>query len=128
MREEAYRIREGLIVRYAFLHESEIHEFVGNSGQFMIVKHSFDDNEVYKIIGDFFDVNTHISGIENLHFGFVNIRTSQKNWRFKPVLPHDAPDYLYFENGVSMMPPDDLLPLLDVSDASVANHFGVVVV
>ncbi|KAJ2453435.1 hypothetical protein GGH95_003387 [Coemansia sp. RSA 1836] len=127
MRNEVYRIREGLIVRYAFLAESEIHDYVSNPGQFMIVKHSFDDEEIYKIIKDFFNDNTTIVGIEDVHFGFVNVRTSQKNWRFKPELPHFAPDYHYYESGVSMMPPENLLPLLDVSDTSIANHFGVVV-
>ncbi|KAJ2056427.1 hypothetical protein GGI17_006195 [Coemansia sp. S146] len=126
MRTEAYRIREGLIVRYAFLREDEIHEYVGTSGQYVIIKHSFDDEQVYKIIRDFFD-STVIPGISDIHFGFVNTRTSQVGWRFKPEQPHFAPDYLYYLDGISKIPPDDLLPLLDVSDSSVTKHFGVAV-
>ncbi|KAJ1914553.1 hypothetical protein IW146_004044 [Coemansia sp. RSA 922] len=126
MRAEAYRIREGLIVRYAFLKEAQIHDYVGTSGQYMIIKHSFEDEQVYKIIKDFFN-STAIPGIADIHFGFVNIRTSQVGWRFKPEQPHFAPDYLYYQDGISKIPPDDLLPLLDVSDTSIAKHFGVIV-
>ncbi|KAJ2488870.1 hypothetical protein IWW37_004456 [Coemansia sp. RSA 2050] len=124
MRTEAYRIRQGLIVKYAFLDEDEIHDYVSTGGQFMIVKHTFHDHEVYKIIKDFFNATT-IPDISDIRFGFVNTRTCQKGWRFRSDQPHYAPDYLYYLNGVSQIPPDELLPLLDVSDTSIAFHFGV---
>ncbi|KAJ2840711.1 hypothetical protein FBU31_000191 [Coemansia sp. 'formosensis'] len=124
MRTEHYRIRKGLIVEYKFLKQDEVHNYVGVEGQFMIIKHTFDDEEVYKIIRDFYNAE-HIPDIANLKFGFVNLRTSKPGWRFEPEQPHAPPDYFYYSDGQSTMPPPELEPLLDVSDISIATHFGV---
>ncbi|KAJ2029016.1 hypothetical protein IWW57_001893 [Coemansia sp. S610] len=124
MKTKAYRIRKGLTVKYAFLKEEEIHDYVSTGGQFMIVKHTFKDHEIHKIVKDFF-TSPDLPDITQIHFGFVNTRTCQEGWRFRPDEPNYAPDYLYYDDGVSQIPPDDLLPLLDVSDTSIAFHFGV---
>ncbi|KAJ2820222.1 hypothetical protein FBU31_005288, partial [Coemansia sp. 'formosensis'] len=72
MRTEHYRIREGLYVEYKFLKQDEVHDYVNKEGQFMIIKHTFDDEEVYKIIRDFYNAEN-LPDLSNLNFAFVNL-------------------------------------------------------
>ncbi|KAJ2806423.1 hypothetical protein H4S07_003805 [Coemansia furcata] len=124
MRTEHYRIRKKLIVKYTFLEQDEVRDYVGYTGQFIIVKHTFDDEEVYKIIRDFHNAES-LPDLSDLNFAFVNLRTSQPGWRFEPKQPHAPPDYYYYLDGQLTKPPPELEPLLDVSDISIATHFDM---